>query len=64
MVERLCTLSASSKKPARRVAENLPKTICNLRPDGTKTCEATDQYSNLALGLSEVPEKSLKSLKA
>ncbi|CAE7484181.1 unnamed protein product [Symbiodinium microadriaticum] len=30
----------------RRVAENLPKTICNLRPDGTKTCEATDQYSD------------------
>ena len=51
----MCTLSAASKKPARRVAENLPKTICGLQPDGTKTCEATDQYSNLALDLS-VPE--------
>eukprot|EP00439_Symbiodinium_sp_Y106_P055832 s1303_g7.t2 len=30
----------------RRVAENLPKTICGLQPDGTKTCEATDQYSD------------------
>ena len=33
----------------RRVAENLPKTIYTLQPDGTFHCEATDAFSNLVL---------------
>ncbi|CAE7575988.1 unnamed protein product [Symbiodinium natans] len=33
----------------RRVAENLPKTICSWQADGTTQCEATDQFGDREL---------------